>query len=169
MGRVLDVAVSFRNSISVAMGEKNVVYVWGYYLGQCIRVPKYTPLKHLHDPFAFYSPGRIMYQPLIVCEEPTEASVIDCLWNAFNDPITSDLIIKVQGKPIHVHKAILKIRCQYFRTMFQDNWAENTASDVSIDTFSYEVYRSFLKYLYTDKIDPVSDSELGKCFLHPNF
>lgn len=39
---------------------------------------------------------------------------------------TSDLIIQVEGQTIHVHKAILKIRCSYFRTMFQNNWAENS-------------------------------------------
>lgn len=39
---------------------------------------------------------------------------------------TSDLIIQVHGNPIHVHKAILKIRCHYFRTMFQEHWAENS-------------------------------------------
>lgn len=41
---------------------------------------------------------------------------------------SSDLTIQVQGKPIHVHKAVLKIRCQYFRSMFQEHWAENNQS-----------------------------------------
>lgn len=35
---------------------------------------------------------------------------------------TSDFTIKVQGKPIHVHKVILNIRCQHFKNMFHYNW-----------------------------------------------
>lgn len=38
---------------------------------------------------------------------------------------TSDLTIEVKGQPIYVHKAILKIRCSYFRNMFTPNWTEN--------------------------------------------
>nr|CAD7577020.1 unnamed protein product [Timema californicum] len=39
---------------------------------------------------------------------------------------SSDLTVTVQGKPIHVHKSLLKIRCQHFRSMFQDHWQEDT-------------------------------------------
>lgn len=88
MGRVLDVAASFCNDISIAMGEKNVIFVWGRCLEQSIRVPTYKPLKHLHDAFAFYSSRPVTHQPLIVYGEPTEASLIDCLWQAFNDPVS---------------------------------------------------------------------------------
>lgn len=38
---------------------------------------------------------------------------------------TSDLIIQVEEQSFHVHKAILKIRCQYFRNMFEHNSMEN--------------------------------------------
>jgi len=39
--------------------------------------------------------------------------------------LTSDLVIQVKKQPIYVHKAILKIRCDYFKKMFQHDWAEN--------------------------------------------
>lgn len=38
---------------------------------------------------------------------------------------TSDFTIQVEEQSIHVHKAILKIRCQYYRNMFKHNWEEN--------------------------------------------
>jgi len=38
---------------------------------------------------------------------------------------TSDLTIEVEEQPIYVHKAVLKIRSLYFRTMFQPNYTEN--------------------------------------------
>ncbi|XP_076547621.1 RCC1 and BTB domain-containing protein 1-like isoform X2 [Osmia lignaria lignaria] len=158
MGRVQDIAALHCSHISVAMGKENQVFIWGQCLGQNIIAPRCTPLRCLHDAFAYYAWPRVTYQPLVFNKKGLSLS--NNLDEAFDDQVTSDFIIKVQGRHIHVHKAILKIRCQYFRTMFQDNWAENTKSDVSIDKFSYEVYRLFLKYLYTDKIDAVSDSEL---------
>nr|XP_034175491.1 RCC1 and BTB domain-containing protein 1-like isoform X1 [Osmia lignaria] len=153
MGRVLDVAASYCNDISVAMGEQNEVFVWGRCLEKLIRVPTYRPLKHLHDAFAFYSSRCVTDQPLVVYGEPTEASLIDCLWNAFNDPTTSDLIIKVQRKPIYVHKAILKIRCRYLRRKFDEDWDKQNLSVIEIEEFSYNVYAGFLQYLYTNEIN----------------
>ena len=48
-------------------------------------------------------------------------SVMDSLKDAFDDPSTSDItfLIGEEAKEIHVHKAVLKIRCQHFRSMFQ--------------------------------------------------
>ena len=46
---------------------------------------------------------------------------MDSLKDAFDDPSTSDItfLIGEEAKEIHVHKAVLKIRCQHFRSMFQ--------------------------------------------------
>ena len=46
---------------------------------------------------------------------------MDSLKDAFDDPSTSDItfLIGDEAKEIHVHKAVLKIRCQHFRSMFQ--------------------------------------------------
>ena len=48
-------------------------------------------------------------------------SVMDSLKDAFDDLSTSDITFVVgdEAKEIHVHKAVLKIRCQHFRSMFQ--------------------------------------------------
>ncbi|XP_025263044.1 RCC1 and BTB domain-containing protein 1-like isoform X2 [Camponotus floridanus] len=60
---------------------------------------------------------------------------------------------------------ILKIRCQYFKNMFQHDWTENIQSiSDSVYTvsekFSYVVYKAFLKYLYTGIIDLPSENAL---------
>ena len=50
---------------------------------------------------------------------------MDSLKDAFDDPSTSDVtfVVGEETKEIHVHKAVLKIRCQHFRSMFQvRNW-----------------------------------------------
>ncbi|XP_015183789.1 PREDICTED: RCC1 and BTB domain-containing protein 1-like isoform X2 [Polistes dominula] len=159
MGRVSDVAALHYDHISVAIGEGNKVFMWGQCLGQSITIPTPTPLTNLHDVLACYASPRVMHRPLYLYAAE-ESSIVDCLRDAFNDSTTSDLTIQVDGKPIHVHKAVLKIRCQYFRTMFQGAWAENSQTVIEHDQFSHDVYKSFLKYLYTDEVDLPPESAL---------
>ncbi|EFN71673.1 RCC1 and BTB domain-containing protein 1 [Camponotus floridanus] len=77
--------------------------------------------------------------------------------------LTSDLTIRVEERPIYVHKAILKIRCLYFKSMFRHNWKENI-QNISVhtvsDKFSYVTYKAFLKYLYTGIIDLPAENVL---------
>ncbi|XP_076648844.1 RCC1 and BTB domain-containing protein 1-like isoform X2 [Halictus rubicundus] len=81
--------------------------------------------------------------------------------NTFSStPDTSDLTIEVQGKPIYVHKAILKIRSEYFEGMFQGDWKENNDSVLQERNFSYAAYRAFLKFLYTGKLDVAADNSV---------
>lgn len=44
--------------------------------------------------------------------------------------------------------------------MFQEAWAENSQSVIQHDQFSHDVYKSFLKYLYTDEVDLPPESAL---------
>nr|XP_012225503.1 PREDICTED: RCC1 and BTB domain-containing protein 1-like [Linepithema humile] len=89
-----------------------------------------------------------------------ESNIIRCLRDAFDDPSTSDFKVQVEGRDIHVHKAILKIRSSHFRTMFQNNWQENTEDVLNLNMFSYNVYKAYLKYLYTEMIDIPSEELL---------
>ncbi|CAL7941032.1 unnamed protein product [Xylocopa violacea] len=148
MERVLDVAASHYNHISVAMGKDNQIFIWGQCLGQSIKVPMLTQLRRVHDAFACFASPSVTHQPLVFHnDEETNLT-------------TSDLVIQVHGKPIHVHKAILKIRCHYFRSMFQDHWVENSQSIIEHDQFSYDTYNTFLKYLYTNEIDLPAENAL---------
>ncbi|KZC13853.1 RCC1 and BTB domain-containing protein 1 [Dufourea novaeangliae] len=138
MRRVLDIAAFHYGNISVAMGDGNLIFMWGHCLGLSIKVPTITRLKSIYD-------------AQLHSEGPSYLN--DCVKQAFDDPSTSDLTIQVQGKPIHVHKFILKIRCEYFKTMLQEPWEENKQCVIKHELFSYDTYRAFLKYLYTDDFD----------------
>ncbi|EFN73540.1 RCC1 and BTB domain-containing protein 1 [Camponotus floridanus] len=78
----------------------------------------------------------------------------------FDQESTSDLTIQVEKQSIHVHKAILMIRCQYYRNMFKYNWKENDQNIITQDQFSYNVYKAFLEYLYTGIINLPSEKVL---------
>ena len=84
MGRVLDVAASPCNDISVAMCEHNRVFVWGRCLHYNFVVPTRTPFHCLHDAFAHLAWFSGMHQPLIVSSEE-EMSITDHLRQAFDD------------------------------------------------------------------------------------
>ena len=124
IGKVLDVAATHYNHISVAMGEDKRVFIWGHCLQQRVQIPTLTSHRCLYDALACYATPNVMHKPFELRD--TKATVLPAYMNeAFDNPDTSDLTIQVKGMPIHVHKAILKMRCQYFRTMFQEHWVEH--------------------------------------------
>ncbi|XP_043461516.1 RCC1 and BTB domain-containing protein 1-like isoform X1 [Leptopilina heterotoma] len=159
MGRVSDIAALHYNHISVAVGQGGRIFMWGQCRGQSVTTPVATYLPHIHDALACYATPSVMHEPLVLNADE-DSGILECLKQAFDDPATSDLTIQVQGKSIHVHKSVLKIRCQYFRSMFQEHWTENNQNTLEHDQFSYEVYRSFLKYLYTDEVDLPAENAL---------
>ncbi|CAK9828724.1 RCC1 and BTB domain-containing protein 1 [Anthophora retusa] len=153
MGKILDMAASHYEHISVAINGCRKIFIWGRCLGQIVTFPTVTHLECLHDALACYAPPRIMHESLIVYNEEESTNLVDSIREAFNDANTSDLVVEVQGELIYVHKAILKIRCRYFETMFERVSAEDDQSVIRENHFSFEVYKAFLKYLYTDEID----------------
>lgn len=67
----------------------------------------------------------------------------------------------MDGKSVYVHKSILKIRCEHFRSMFQAHWGEDEKRVIEITQFSYPVYYAFLKYLYTDQVHLPPEDAIG--------
>lgn len=152
IGRVVDIASLHYSHISAAITQDEEVYMWGQCRGQSVQDPTRTPFKSLHDVFACYASPTVTYEPMIT-ETSKGQSLMQDFKAAFNDPTTSDLEFLVEGKTIHVHKAVLKIRCEYFRVMFQDHWEESNRKVIEIEQFQYPVYLAFIQYLYTDEVN----------------
>lgn len=85
VGRVLDIASSHYNHISVAMGEGNRIFMWGECLGQIITAPTLINVASLHDVFARYASPSVMHQPLLLYGEEPDMSLTDYFRNAFDD------------------------------------------------------------------------------------
>ncbi|CAK9815309.1 RCC1 and BTB domain-containing protein 1 [Anthophora plagiata] len=156
MRKVIDIAATNSNHMSTAMDMDNRIYIWGHCRGLHIYVPTVTPLTCLHDAFACYGNPTVMHQPLIFHDDD-ETNLKNSLRKAFDDATTSDFTFQVQGKSIHVHKAVLRMRSLYFNGMFEKYWAENNKNVIEHEQFSYNTYKIFLKYLYTDEIDTPND------------
>ncbi|KAG5316342.1 RCBT1 protein, partial [Acromyrmex insinuator] len=73
---------------------------------------------------------------------------------------TSDLTIVIEKQTIYVHKAILKIRSIYFENMFRANCIESKQNIIEIHYYRYVVYKTFLEYLYTGRINLSSFEDL---------
>uniref|UniRef100_A0A8C9FAF5 BTB domain-containing protein n=1 Tax=Pavo cristatus TaxID=9049 RepID=A0A8C9FAF5_PAVCR len=83
-------------------------------------------------------------------------TVAQSLKKEFDNPETADLKFLVDGKYIHVHKVLLKIRCEHFRSILN-----NDDEIIEMSEFSYPVYRAFLEYLYTDSIRLPPEDAIG--------
>uniref|UniRef100_A0A8B9ECV2 RCC1 and BTB domain containing protein 2 n=1 Tax=Anser cygnoides TaxID=8845 RepID=A0A8B9ECV2_ANSCY len=94
---------------------------------------------------------------VLATEEPDDhLTVAQSLKKEFDNPETADLKFLVDGKYIHVHKVLLKIRCEHFRSILN-----NDDEIIEMSEFSYPVYRAFLEYLYTDSIRLPPEDAIG--------
>ncbi|KAG5335514.1 RCBT1 protein, partial [Acromyrmex heyeri] len=149
MKKIRWVDIAALNNTSIAVTEAGRFYVWGDCRGECISIPIATSFFNVHDIFGHYGPS-IMHKPLILNEK---LDILGCLGIAFDDSSTSDLKIQVEDKYIYVHKIILTICSSHFRKMFARDWAENNQGVIKIDKVSHDVYKAYLKYLYTNTVD----------------
>ncbi|XP_033122621.1 RCC1 and BTB domain-containing protein 1-like isoform X2 [Anneissia japonica] len=161
IGRFIEVAATHYNHVSTAMGENGTVYMWGQCRGQSITLPMETRFTSVDDVFACFASPAATWRPVTFENFLGRRALEKSLLKAFDDPETSDLKFLVEGKHIHVHKAILKIRCEHFRTMFQSHWGESGKDVIEISQFSYPVYHAFLHYLYTDKVELSPENAIG--------
>ncbi|KAK7584104.1 hypothetical protein V9T40_005067 [Parthenolecanium corni] len=157
--RVTKIASIYSSWTSAALTENFKVFMWGGCAGLNICVPKETHYKSLHQVFANFSSYPSMYKSMT--QQPRYESVNETLRNAFEDKNSSDLIIMAEGKEIFVHRTILKLRSDYFRTLLQKHWVTETEKSITIDQ-SYNAIYAYLKYLYCGelKTEPMSALEL---------
>uniref|UniRef100_A0A8C6P0S3 RCC1 and BTB domain containing protein 1 n=1 Tax=Nothobranchius furzeri TaxID=105023 RepID=A0A8C6P0S3_NOTFU len=158
--RVVEVAACHSTHTSAAKTQSGQVYMWGQCRGQCVVLPHLTHFTCTDDVFACFATPSVMWR-LLSTEHEDFLTVAQSLKREFDNPETADLKLCIDGKYIHVHKAVLKIRCEHFRSMFQSHWNEDMKEVIEIDQFSYSVYRSFLEFLYTDNVELPPEDAIG--------
>uniref|UniRef100_A0AAZ3RB91 BTB domain-containing protein n=1 Tax=Oncorhynchus tshawytscha TaxID=74940 RepID=A0AAZ3RB91_ONCTS len=158
--RIVEIAACHSTHTSACKTQSGQVYMWGQCRGQSIVLPHLTHFSCTDDVFACFATPSVMWR-LLSMEHDDFLTVAQSLRKEFDSPETADLKFSVDGKYIHVHKAVLKIRCEHFRSMFQSHWTEDMKEVIEIDQFSYPVYRSFLEFLYTDNVDLPPEDAIG--------
>lgn len=159
-GRWLDIAAHHYNHISAAITSTGQVFMWGQCHGLTLLSPRQVAVGSLDDVFACFGMPQIMFRP-VKLDMKVGPTVQESIKSCFNDQETSDLTFLVEKQLIYVHKAILKIRCEYFRSMLQTHWQENQKSQIEISDFTYTVFKAFLQFLYTDEVDLLPEDAIG--------
>ncbi|KAM9804977.1 RCC1 and BTB domain-containing protein 1 [Neosynchiropus ocellatus] len=158
--RVIEIAACHSAHTSAARTQSGQVFMWGQCRGQSVLLPHLTHFQSTDDVFACFATPSVMWRLLSV-DHDDFLTVAQALRKEFDNPETSDLKFCIDGKYIHVHKSILKIRCEHFRSMFQAHWNEDMKEVIEIEQFSYPVYRSFLQFLYTDNVELPPEDAIG--------
>eukprot|EP00794_Sanderia_malayensis_P011418 gene11418-12608_t len=156
-----DIAAHHYNHISSAITITGNVFMWGQCHGLTLLSPRKVAVASLDQVFACFGMPQIMFRPVKLDYHFGKNSVTETIKTSFDDKDTGDLTFIIEGRSIHVHKAILKIRCDYFRSMLQSHWEESNKREIEITDFSYVVYRAFLRYLYCDEVQIAPDDAIG--------
>uniref|UniRef100_A0A3Q3VJX2 BTB domain-containing protein n=1 Tax=Mola mola TaxID=94237 RepID=A0A3Q3VJX2_MOLML len=146
--RMGEVAACHTSHTSAAKTQSGQVLMWGQCRGQAVASPHLTHFSSTDDVFACFATPAVSWHLLSV-DGDDYLTVAQSLKKEFDSPEISDLKFWVDGKCIHVHKALLKIRCEHFRALLN----KIVGDAIEIYQFSYLVYRAFLEYLYTDAIN----------------
>ncbi|XP_018620658.1 RCC1 and BTB domain-containing protein 2 isoform X2 [Scleropages formosus] len=146
--RMVEVAACHTCHTSAARTQGGQVLMWGHCRGQAVATPHLTHFTSTDDVFACFATPAVTWH-LLAVDGDDHLTVAQSLKKEFDSPEISDLKFLVDGKYIHVHKALLKIRCEHFRELLNDTDEEA----IEVHQFSYLVYRAFLEYLYTDTIN----------------
>uniref|UniRef100_A0A8C2K131 Regulator of chromosome condensation (RCC1) and BTB (POZ) domain containing protein 2 n=1 Tax=Cyprinus carpio TaxID=7962 RepID=A0A8C2K131_CYPCA len=154
--RMVEVAACHTSHTSVAKTQSGQVLMWGQCRGQAVAYPHLTHFTSTDDVFACFATPAVTWHLLSV-DGDDYLTVAQSLKREFDSPEISDLKFLVDGKCIHVHKALLKIRCEHFRALLNETDEET----IEIHQFSFLVYRAFLEYLYTDTINLPPEDAIG--------
>uniref|UniRef100_A0A8B9GYT0 RCC1 and BTB domain containing protein 2 n=1 Tax=Astyanax mexicanus TaxID=7994 RepID=A0A8B9GYT0_ASTMX len=154
--RMVEVAACHTSHTSAAKTQSGQVLMWGQCRGQAVSCPHITHFSSTDDVFACFATPAVTWR-LLTVDGDDYLTVAQSLKREFDSPEISDLKFLVDGKCIHVHKALLKIRCEHFRALLN----ETDEEAIEIHQFSYLVYRAFLEYLYTDTINLPPEDAIG--------
>lgn len=86
------------------------------------------------------------------------------LQDLFLNADDSDIIIKVGDCVYPVHKAIIKARSPVFHAMLNHNMTEKQEGIINIPDCDPDIFRDFLLYLYSGKLDNISVENVFEIF-----
>ncbi|KPL98446.1 RCC1 and BTB domain-containing protein [Sarcoptes scabiei] len=183
--RFITIVSHFDTDFSMAISTAGYCYVWGECANeeQPIRQPRKTPLISKQDAFAFYCRKSVTPSLFRIDLEGRSrirmagTRIIDRLRQSFNDPKAYDVEFIIDSQSIYVHRGYLQLASNYLNRMLADEWIdrENEKEPITITilSYSYKVFYSYLRYLYTDSLEIDDDDnqcwiemlDLAHCFL----
>ncbi|CAL2047108.1 unnamed protein product [Caenorhabditis brenneri] len=108
-----------------------------------------------------------------ITEPPkTESSGMSVYEKTFFKTDKTDAILLVDGKKLHVNKAVLSHHSDYFKTLFNSEFKEKSMEEIPIEDLNFEEFATLLSMIHLNPIAPtVEDAvkilELSDRFLIP--
>ncbi|TGZ51688.1 Protein roadkill [Temnothorax longispinosus] len=97
---------------------------------------------------------RSSYDPVTIPFKPDNVGLL-----LFENPEFSDITVRVDGREIQAHKAILDVQSDYFSRMLKSKMSETQNNYVTIEDIDYETVREMLRFMYTGKVENLEDLE----------
>ena len=72
----------------------------------------------------------------------------------------SDVTFEIEGKHLYAHTCILMARCEPLDRMLNGPMRESNDSVVHIEDTTYECFKAFLEYLYTDNVEALNQFDV---------
>jgi RCC1 and BTB domain-containing protein len=165
-------------NISVAKADNDYCYVWGECENETFSTLHKTEIKSIEEIIVKYSKIKITPKPFhlssaIYNESSSRNRLLENMLKIFNNSKYSDLSFKIEDKHIYVQKCILETNCKYFEEKFTECTRDIRESTeiktkdnvINITEYSYDVYYAFLKYIYTEYIDIVTEKAMDLLIL----
>jgi hypothetical protein len=77
-----------------------------------------------------------------------------------NNSELSDVTFEIEGKLLYAHTCILMARCEPLDCMLNGPMRESNDSIVKISDTTYECFKAFLEYLYTDSVEALNQFDV---------
>lgn len=112
------------------------------------------------------------YHSLCICgprvqgRDATRRTLASDLRQLLAQPRRSDVTFVVEGRRIDAHRCLLLARCEPLANMLDGPMREATAGEVEIPDVSYEVFKAFLEFLYTDEVLPPPTLSTTTSWIH---
>ncbi|CAL2047125.1 unnamed protein product [Caenorhabditis brenneri] len=103
----------------------------------------------------------------------TETPELSVYEKTFAKSSKTDAILVVDGKKLHVNKAILSYHSDYFNTLFNSDFKEKSMEEIEIKDVKYEEFATLLSLVHSKPIKPTKENaenilELAERFLMPS-
>ncbi|CAL2047118.1 unnamed protein product [Caenorhabditis brenneri] len=102
----------------------------------------------------------------------TETSKISIYESTFSKSDKTDAVLMVNGKKLHVNKALLSYHSDYFKVLFNSEFKEQSMKEIEIKDVKFEEFATLLSLVQNNPILPDSENyenllELADRFLLP--
>ena len=94
------------------------------------------------------------------CYELCDRLMGDQLWSSVGNKLFTDIEFHVGGQVIPAHKVVVAARSPVFAAMFQSDMEESRTNQVKISDIEPTVFRDFLYFLYTGRLNSANIHDL---------